>query len=161
MHDYPQWKMFIQEGVEHVSTIGHTWPGMIIVSTFTPVKTESDNVLALRDLYRGFPYQMPPELVCSDDFGIVIFHTPKEGLSALRQYCRKAVQNFDQTGYVEWNGKQAKFINAIGEEIALTAWDGTANCLESWVQHLHPNFQIKGIWNREMTYVNKKSHEKK
>ena len=110
-------------------------------------------------MHRDCPCHGQSDLLYDHDFGVAVFQVYTNELPKLRQYCEQAVQNFHQLGYVEWNGKEANFIAADGTKISLLPWDSTAKRLEEWADQIHAGFKIKGIWNREMTYVNMKLHE--
>jgi|GEM_PF-6460342 len=159
MQDHPKYKMFLQDGIDHIMVEGRNPSGIVIVSSFDSNKTEEENVLALRELYKGFPYTLQLDLLYDHDFGIVVFQAHKNELPKLRKYCEQAVQQFHQLGYVEWNGNEANFVAADGTKTPLPQWDKTITRLEEWVDQIHPGFKVQGTWNREMTYVNMKMHE--
>jgi len=160
MKDYPEINMFTDDRPEKIASLmGHVPEGiMVIVSPFDPNKTEEENVVAVRNLYLNVPGQQsaPMNLVYGEangeGYGIIIFRPYP--LEPTLGYCQTIVQDRNQPGLITWSHDDgAFFIAADGSKNLLPEWNKTLARLEEWCQHLKPGFMVKGIWNREMTFV--------
>ena len=162
MKDYPQHNMFTDERLDRIISLNKKFPThvMVIVSPFDPNKTEEENVVAVRNLYLDVPgKQTSCDLIYGEanheGFGIIIFR-PYD-LEPTLGYCQKIVQDRNQPGLVVWSGKEAHFIAVDGTKTPLPEWDKTLKRLEEWCQSIKSGFKVKGIWNREMTYVHQRN----
>lgn len=145
MRDYPDLNMFLSPGNEQLLVLRAQVPYFAIVSTFDPTKTEEDNVKTFRDVCKVAPASVAYDEVYGHDFGVMIFRSTPE----IKKFCSKVATEHNQVGYIF----QGTLIKQDGSEVELPKWVNTAECLESWIQHLHPNFKILGSWNRSMSYV--------
>lgn len=166
MKDYLSLKMFLQSKTQGYFSISDVTgnSSKIIVSCFDSKKSEEENVRNLINLYHcdvPRPGKGYPNLIYGDDFGVAIYRIDPYLLPKMREYCKKAAQDYNQLGYVEWNDKtqQAYFIDRNDTKTALLPWDNTVERLEEWVNYLHPGFKFEGIWNRGMSYMQQRTHE--
>lgn len=164
MKDYPSLKMFLQEKTDSSIYLGFmSGSSKIIVSSFDSQKTEEENIKNLRELFHcdisikcGYP-----SLIYGDNFGVAIFNIRPDLLPKMRKYCQQAASDYNQLGYIEWNSdkKQANFVGINEIKTLLLPWDNTIERLEEWIDKIHHGFKFEGIWNREVSYVQKKWHE--
>jgi len=163
MEDYPEIKMFIDERLARILSLNDTVPThiMVIVSPFDPNKSEEENVQSVHDLYHRVPgKQTSCDLLDgeanNESFGIIIFR-PYD-LEPTLGYCQQIAKDRHQPGLITWSLEDGPyFIAADGSKTSLPVWNKTRERLEKWCQHLKPGFKIKGIWNREMTYVHQRN----
>jgi hypothetical protein len=163
-------KFFVRVGRDHVQE----WVGFLmghsrlvfIVPVFQPGLTLEENVRNLRDASHIDQDKLGRHqrvkwcqrcFVYSGDDALLVLFGLEQNRKALVAHAQGVVEQYQQKGYVLWDGNKSLLVTADGQT-ELPAFTGSLDSLDELAGYLIPGFHITGQFDRSMSYVQMRDH---